>query len=147
VTCCVALVTAVALVVLAGCGTLPRREAGEAAASPAASPTPSPGPPAMVFAIRADRTLVVRGGTPSVCRPDVKMVYVASPRVLQVLLADDAQDDCNRPAHDPDPRRSPVRFRIPAGIDLDSARYVDLVGPLAASPRFRLHNALARRPV
>ena len=142
-TCCVALVTAVALVVLAGCGTLPRREAGEAAASPAASPTPSPGPPAMVFAIRADRTLVVRGGTPSVCRPDVKMVYVASPHVLQVLLA----DGCPPGRHDADHRRPPAPFRIPASIDLGRATYVDLAGPLASYPRFRLHNALARRPV
>ena len=98
----------------------------------------------MTFAIRPDRTLVVSGRSPRSCLPHVQMVYVVSPRVLQVLLADDATGHCTHAAHDPGGPK-PVRFRIPAGIELDRAAYVDLVGPLAASPRFRLHNALARR--
>ena len=97
----------------------------------------------MSFAIRPDRTLVVSGTSPRSCLPRVQMVYVVRPRVLQVLLA----DDCTNAAHASGHRRSPVRFRIPTSVDLDRAAYVDLVGPLAASPRFRLHNALARRSV
>lgn len=135
-----ALVTVVALAVLAGCGSLPRRDP-HGAVSSAAAPTPE-----MSFTVRADRTLVVSGTSTRSCLPRVQMVYVVRPRVLQVLLADDPAHRCGHAApaagHQP-----PVRFRIPASVDLDRAAYVDLVGPLAASPRFRLHNALARRPV
>ena len=105
----------------------------------------------MTFAIRPDRTLVVSGRSPRSCLPHVQMVYVVSPRVLQVLLADDATGHCTPAAHDPG-RPKPVRFRIPAGIELDRAAYVDLVGPLAASPRFPARvvsggRAVARRVI
>jgi hypothetical protein len=134
-----ALLTAVALVVLTGCGSPPQAREADAPASAT--------PPAMSFAVRADRTLVVSGWTPGSCLPQVRMVYAVSPHVLQVLLSDDAKDHCPHAPRPAGHRRPAVHFRIPAAVELDRAAYVDLVGPLATYPRFLLHNALARHAV